>query len=309
MEAPLTPAQEEVLALLRETDGERPDVDAALRHELKHHLEQELRPLTRGIEKPVFVGKAALQRVLQCEAHHVAEQQAPFEWSVATARGTVAHKAVQLSVGRTDRPPPLKLVDDALERLQDDPGSRIADFLLGLTDAARAELRAEVNELVAGFVELWPPLQRAWKPQAETRRRAELANGMLILSGTVDLTLGAPQGLRAGRVVVDLKTGGRHAGHVDDLRFYALLDTLRSGVPPFRLVSYYLDSGTFSVEDVTEQVLEAAIRRTVAGAARIVELQLGMRSPAVTPNPTCRWCRLKDECDGAVAWGAEEQPG
>lgn len=309
MDGTLTPAQEEVLALLRETDAPRPDVDAELRHELEAHLEQELRPVTQALQKPAFVGKAALQRVLQCEAHHVAERDTPFEWSVASARGTVAHKAVQLSVGRPDRPAPLKLVDDALERLQDDPDARIADFLLGMTDAARAELRAEVNELVAGFVELWPPLQRAWKPQAETRRRAELAGGMLVLSGTVDLTLGAPVGLRAGRVVVDLKTGGRHGGHVDDLRFYALLDTLRSGVPPFRLVSYYLDSGTFSVEDVTPDVLEAAIRRTVAGATRIIELQLGMRSAAISPNPSCRWCPLRAACDGAAAWEAEDAPG
>jgi hypothetical protein len=214
----------------------------------------------------------------------------------------VAHRAIQLSVGRPDSPSPLRLVDDALERLADDPTMRIADYLLGLTDAERAELRAEVGELVGSFLELWPPLERGWRPQTEASRRFELFDSMVIFSGKLDLTLGAPDGLRAGRVIVDLKTGTRHAGHVDELRFYALLDTLRCGVPPFRLVRYYLDAGDHAHEDVTEDVLEAAVRRTVGATRRLIELRLGLRSAVVNPNPACRWCCIRAECDGAAAY-------
>ena len=302
----LNPAQEAALALLRDGDRERPEVDPDLRVELRARLERELAPVAAGLTEPVFVSKAALGRVLACEAHHVAETAAPFEWSLPAARGTVAHKAIQLSVGRADRPAPLRLVDDALERLADDPTARIADFLLGLTDAERADLRTDVNHVVAGFLELWPPLQPGWRPQAEAPRRADLCGGMVILSGKVDLTLGAPTGNRAGRVVIDLKTGARHGGHADDLRFYALLDTLRVGVPPFRLVSYYLDAGAFATEEVTEDVLEASVRRTVAATTKIVELRLGLRSPTVSPNPVCRWCRLREDCEGAAEWEAQE---
>jgi hypothetical protein len=305
----LTPAQQEVLGLIRDGDGTRPEVGPELRHELRRRLESELASVGGGLSEPVFVAKAALGRVLACEAHQVAVAAAPFEWSLASARGTVAHKAIQLTVGRDDRPPPLRLVDDALERLADDPNVRIADFLLGLSDAERTELRSDVNNVVAGFLELWPPLQRAWQPQTEAPRRAELCGGMIVLSGKVDLTLGSPRGLQAGRIVVDLKTGAHHAVHTDDLRFYALLDTLRSGVPPFRLVGYYLDSGTLACEDVTEDVLEAAIRRTVDATRKIVELHLGLRSPGVTPNPACRWCPVRSECEGAAAWDAREVPG
>jgi hypothetical protein len=293
----LTPAQEEVLALLRDGDRTRPEVDPGLREALRQTLESQLGPAARGLTAPVFLAKGTIGRVLACEAHHLDEAAAPFEWTLAAARGTVAHKAIQLSVGRPDRPAPLRLVDDALDRLADDPTARIADFLLGLSDAERAELRGDVNEVVAGFLELWPPLQPAWRPQTESGRRAELCGGMVILSGKVDLTLGAPTGNQAGRVVVDLKTGGQHAGHADDLRFYALLDTLRVGVPPFRLVSYYLDSGSLVPEEVTEAVLEAAVRRTVAAARKAVELELGLRSPQRTPNVACRWCRLADGCE------------
>lgn len=300
MATTLSPAQHEVLDLLRAADRERPEVAPELRDGLRARLDRELGAIAAGLAEPLFAGKAAIGRVLACEAHHLDEQATPFEWSLPTARGTVAHKAIQLSVAGADRPAPLVLVDDALERLAGDPGERIADFLLALSSADRAELRSDVNGIVATFLELWPPLERSWQPQTESPRRAELCGGMVVLSGRVDLTLGAPRGNRAGRVVVDLKTGGRHAGHLDDLRFYALLDTLRVGVPPFSAVGYYLDSGTFTAEEMTEAVLEAAVRRTVAAVTKLVELKLGLRSPSRTANAACRWCRLRPDCSAAV---------
>lgn len=298
----LTPAQQEVLDVLRA--GDRPEVDASLRTDLRRRLEEPLAERAASLSKPLFASKHAISRVLACEAHELAER-GEFAWNLASARGTVAHKAIQITVGRADRPPPLQVVDDAIERLAADPNENIADFLLGLTDAERAELRSDVNNVVAAFVELWPPLQPSWRPQTEARCRAELCGGKIVLSGRVDLSLGAATGLQAGRVVVDLKTGGRHGAHVDDLRFYALLDTLRCGVPPFRLVSYYLESGMPAPEDVTEHVLEAAVRRTVAAVTKLAELELGLRSPSRTPNPACGWCSLRDECDGARAWEDE----
>jgi hypothetical protein len=296
----LTPAQQEVLESLRAGD-DRPEVPAELRLDLRADLERAMGSLAGRLDRPAFVSKAVLARVLACEAHHISEEGEEFAWTLRSARGTVAHKAIQLSIGRADRPAPLQLVDDAVERLVDDPDERIADFLLGLGEAERAELRTEVNELVAGFLELWPPLQRNWQPQTESRRRAELCGSMVILSGKVDLSLGAPRGLQAGRVVVDLKTGAPHAGHTDDLRFYALLDTLRVGVPPFRLASWYLDSGRLACEDVTPELLEAAVRRTIAGVQKVLELRLGLRSPSVNANPACGWCRLRDTCEAVGA--------
>jgi hypothetical protein len=298
----LTPAQEEVLEVLRGGGRERPEVDAGLRHRLRHQLESAFGAMAANLDRPAFVSKAVLGRVQSCESHHVSEEAAEFAWSVPAARGTVAHKAIELSLHHRGDPPPLVLVDAALDRLAADPEQPLADFLLGLDEAARAELRSEVNDIVSSFVELWPPLRWSWKPETESRRRVELCGGMVILSGKVDLTLGAPAGTTAGRLVVDLKTGGAHAGHADDLRFYALLDTIRSGVPPFRTAGYYLDAGTFRTEDVTEDVLEVALRRTVAGVTKILELRLGVRSAGVTPNHACRWCRERHRCDGAEAW-------
>jgi hypothetical protein len=300
--ADLNPAQRAVLDALRAPERPRPRYEARLRDELRGHLEGELAPLAALLDGPAFVSKKALGDVLGCEAHHVAEAGAPFEWNVALARGVVVHRAIQLGVFRRDAPPPLELVDDALDRLADDPDAPLADYLLGLPEAERADLRGAAAEVVSAFSELWPPLPRHWVPRTETAVRAELCGGKVVFSGRVDLSLGAPDGDRAGRVLVDLKTGATAAGHLHDLRFYALLETLRSGVPPLRLATSYLEAGDLAVEEVDEDVLEAAVRRTVQGSRAVLELRLGLRSPGVTPNPACRWCPARTTCDGAARW-------
>lgn len=303
----LTPAQQEVLDTLRAKGRTRPTFGPELRGELRAALESALPAEVGALDRPLVVTKATLSRVLSCEAHEMAEAAAPFAWTAVTARGTVAHKAIELSVHRRDRPAALELVDAALTRLEEDPDAPLATFLLGLGETERAELRSLVNEQVGAFVELWPPLSPRWVPRTETRLRAELSGGRVVLSGRVDLTLGAPAGMQAGRLVVDLKTGAVHTGHLEDLRFYALLDTLRVGVPPFRLASYYLDAGSFAAEDVTLDTLEAAVRRTVAGVAKVVELRLGMRSPVFTPNTACRWCCVRQSCVGAARWATAQE--
>jgi RecB family exonuclease len=300
--AELNPAQREVLDALRAPERPRPRYDAGLRAALRAHLEEELGPLAALVDRPAVVTKRALGEVLTCEAHHLASTAAPFEWNVALARGVVVHRAIQLGVFRRDAPPPLELVDDALDRLADDPDAAVADYLLDLPEAERAELRGAASEVVSAFTELWPPLARTWFPRTETPVRAELCGGKVVLTGRVDLSLGVADGDRAGRVLVDLKTGGASAGHLHDLRFYALLETLRSGVPPLRLATSYLEAGDLAVEDVDEDVLEAAVRRTVQGARAVLELRLGLRSPAITPNPACRWCPAREGCEGAARW-------
>jgi RecB family exonuclease len=300
--AELNPAQREVLDALRAPERPRPRYDAGLRAALRAHLEEELGPLAALVDRPAVVTKRALGEVLTCEAHHLASTAAPFEWNVALARGVVVHRAIQLGVFRRDAPPPLELVDDALDRLADDPDAAVADYLLDLPEAERAELRDAASEVVSAFTELWPPLARTWFPRTETPVRAELCGGKVVLTGRVDLSLGVADGDRAGRVLVDLKTGGASAGHLHDLRFYALLETLRSGVPPLRLATSYLEAGDLAVEDVDEDVLEAAVRRTVQGARAVLELRLGLRSPAITPNPACRWCPAREGCEGAGRW-------
>jgi hypothetical protein len=294
----LNPAQQEVLDQLGSPRDQWPRFEVTLRHELRRELDDGVEALVDSIdpEDPLFVNKHLLAQVHGCERKFLAEEQAPFNWSVPLARGTVAHKAIELSVHWKREPDPLILVDEALGRLAEGVDG-LADFLQTCGEVERAELRAEANDSVVKFLECFPPLKPAWRPVTESRLRLELHDARIILSGKVDLSLGQPEGDRAGKVLLDLKTGAFSPTHIDDLRFYALLETIRLGTPPRRLATYYLDQGRFLPEDVTEGVLHAAAARMVDGIQRIVELRGGAGDIEVIPGPSCRWCPALPDCD------------
>jgi hypothetical protein len=298
MEAtPLNPAQQEVLDLLGAAPDERPTFDAGLRDELLADLEDGLADLTPELEPedPLFVSKRALSNVHGCELRHLAERATDFTWNATIARGSVAHKAIELSVHWRGEPDPLDMVDEALARLSNGTDG-LADWLQTCQEAERAELRALANERVVTFFECFPPLKARWVPVTEGKQRASLLGGRIVLSGRTDLSLGRSTGTTAGKVIIDLKTGGFSASHLDDLRFYALVETLRLGTPPRLLASYYLDSGRAHPEAVTEGLLHAAVARTVDGARILHELEVGSREPVVRPGRTCRWCPALAGC-------------
>lgn len=294
---PLNPAQQEVVDLLGARPGERPVFDAELRHELRAELGEGLAAVAAVIDprQPLWVTKRALETVHGCEGRHLADAAGSFAWTALTARGTIVHKAVELSVHWRGELVPLDLVDEAMARLAGADTS-IADWLRTCSEGDRAELRSVAGERVAAFLECFPPLPARWMPVTEGRLRAELCDGRIVLSGRTDLTLGRPDGTRAGKAVVDLKTGRSSPTHVDDLRFYALLETLRLGTPPRLLASYYLDAGRPHVEAVTVEVLRTAVARTVDGITKMVELDQG-RPADLRPSGVCRWCPALPGCD------------
>ena len=302
----LTPAQRDVLALLGATPDQRPRFDEALRHELRHELEQALEPLVESLgNDTLFVNKHALATVHGCEGRYLAEQAQPFAWSPPLARGVVAHKAVELSVSWRGEAVPAVLVDEAVARLTEG-GEGVGDWLQTCTEADLAELRGFATERVTTFLETFPPLQPAWRPVCESRIRVELLDGAVVLSGKVDLTLGRADGSTAGKVLIDLKTGSPRPHHVDDLRFYALLETIRLGTPPRLLATYALDQGRAQVEQVTVDVLAAALRRTVAGTARMVALAHRGDDPVLRPSGGCRWCAGLAGCETGRQWIAQD---
>jgi hypothetical protein len=297
----LNPAQEEVLQALRAAPDERPTFDPGLRDELRADLEALLAGLvpmldTLGIEQ-LWVAKHQLSAVTGCEVRFLAEDEAGFgSWTVPKARGSVSHRAIELSMHVRGAPVPEELVDEAIARLTESD-SGLGDWLQTITEADRADLRGESVDRVSAFLELWPPLQPRWRPRSESKVGADLLDERIHLAGKVDLAVGYADGMRAGKVLVDLKTGGFSPSHLDDLRFYALVETLRLGVPPRRVATHYLDSGKLVPEDVTEATLAAASRRVGEGVRRWLELRGPDAAPVTKPGPVCRWCPLLDTCD------------
>lgn len=300
MESPveLNPAQQEVVAMLGASRAERPVFEPTLRTELNTAVEQGLEPLLERaakIDDTIWVSKHALGQVMGCERKYLAEEEAQFEWSVPLARGSIAHKAIELSIHWRREPEPLALVDEALSRLTENDDS-LGDWLQTASETERAELRAESNDRVVKFMECFPPLKAQWRPVTESRLRLEV-HDFFMFSGKVDLTLGHPEGNRAGKVLIDLKTGRFSPQHLEDMRFYALIEAIRLGTPPRRIASYYLDQGSFVPEDVTEGVLFAAAARLIDGTSKIVELLASEREPNLMAGPICRWCPVLDDCD------------
>lgn len=296
----LNPAQQKVVDLLGAKKTERPTFADDLGDRLRERLEDDLRDVAATLEEPLNVSKHILSQVHGCEDRFLAERAEPFTPNVAVARGTVAHKAIELSIHWRGEPAPLELVDRAMSRLSM-TDHWLTDYLLTCDDAERAEVRSEAGQRVAAFMETWPPLNARWRPVTESGSRVELCGQKIVFRGKTDLTLGAADGNVAGKVIVDFKTGGTAVSHLDDLRFYALLETIKLGVPPRLLASYYLEQGVFQPEKVTEGLLDAAAARTVDGVHRIAELLSRSRQPVRRAGPSCRWCPLLADCEQGTA--------
>lgn len=302
-----SPAQQRIIDLLRrrpEDEAVGADVVTALHAELEERLAPAGERVPAGAV--LWVGKSALAQLDTCEGRWQAEASARFEWNVPAARGTVAHKAIELQANWRGESEPCRLVDEAVARLAD-VGGPLAAFLRSLSTVELAELRQEAVGFVTAFEECFPPLKSRWRPVVDGAARVSLAGGRIVLGGRPDLTLG--RAADGGKVIIDLKTGRPSRHHVDDLRFYALVDACKVGLPPRRLATLYLDTGTPAVEQVTTGVLEAATERVVRSVEAMVELRTGGRPAFVRPNPMCRWCPALGACEAGSAWTAAEEAG
>ena len=296
------PAQQRVIDLLGRQPGDAHDLGADVVTALRSELEERLAPAAALIpsDESLFVGKTHLATFTSCAGHWLADLAEPFAWTVPSVRGTVSHKAIELALNWRGEIEPSRAVDAAITRLIDDPGSSAGRYLRTLSTVELAELRSASVELVTAFEECFPPLKPKWRPVIDGRNRAELCDGRIVLVGRPDLTLG--QAGRGGKVIIDLKTGDRRQHHVDDLRFYALVDTLRVGLPPRRLATVYLDAGQPVVESVTAGVLAAATERLVRTTTEMIETRWGTSPARLRTGPHCSWCPANEHCTAGLEW-------
>ena len=300
-DALLTPTQERVLHEVMGRGQPRPAFSPELAARLRADVEKQLADVAKGLgDGQLVVRKAALAQVHDCEGYRLAEERAGFEWSPGAAIGAVTHKAIELSASLGHARGLAALVDLALERLSADVDRGDGAWLDRASELDRAEVRAGAVDRALKFEDEFPPISQAWRPRLESTLLTALCGDRIVVRGKVDLALGRARGATAGVLIVDFKTGVPWRGHADDLRFYALLETLRTGVPPFRVASWYLDSGQCHQEDVDEDLLEAAARRLVDGARKLYQLHVVGRPPSLQPGPTCRFCPARVTCPGAA---------
>jgi hypothetical protein len=262
--------------------------------------------------RPLWLSKGKLASYGRCPgmfAAWLAGEEPPFVHSMRSAAGTLFHRCVEIHVGVRLGGAADVVAERAAAGLQDD--APFAVFWSGLDDVARAELQQEAVRRLDLFRDTFPPLSRDWGVVPEHPLRADLAGGSVVLAGRVDLLMGTSDRFEpttATRLAIDLKSGDARPEHAEDMRFYALLMTLRLGVPPYRVATFFLDSGEWQAEDVTEAVLDHAAER-VAGVLTGARRLLAGGEPELRPGPYCAWCPRRSTCPALAAVVAGCRPG
>ncbi|HEX7459935.1 MAG TPA: PD-(D/E)XK nuclease family protein, partial [Acidimicrobiales bacterium] len=273
-----------LLERLRVTGRARPVADQTFAADLRGLLESGLPDRAESGERAdggrLVVTKDQLSRVLACPGHRTVSRFGDRTFTIPMACGALVDALFRqiVTVGTVGDP-----LGDALDGLgTDERQSGLVSWISDLAPSDMAELRVEVERQAEGLVRRWPPLDPLWLPRTQESMRAMLARGTIELSARVDLAIGRPAEDHASVAIVEVKSGARRSTHRDDLRFYALVEALRSPAPPFAVATYYSRTGEVDVESVTHDVLVEAARRCLTGIRALA----GAQSEA----DTGAWC-------------------
>lgn len=252
-----------VLDRLRVTGRARPLADPELVADLRAHLGLDLDTGDPGQDEPVLVTGGRLTRALACPAHAGPDGADVREPNLALACGALVDALFRQLVTTGS---PGSGFDDGLDALSVDGGrSRLVAWIASLAPAERAGLRAEVDRQAEGLRVRWPVLDPTWLPRTKECLRVPATGGGFELVARVDLAIGRRAVEGASVALVDVRSGVPRSAHGADRQFHALVETLRSGVPPFAVATYYTRTGELDVDPVTADLLVAAARRCRAG--------------------------------------------
>jgi len=146
------------------------------------------------------------------------------------------------------------------------------------------------------FVRDLAGLQGRSDVRTDQRLVVGFGNGRLELVNAPDVAVR----LDASRVSIELKTGRVDGAHLADAMFGALVEGLRFGRAPDRVVLWDLSSGTGIGYDVRIDDLRAATRRTIAGIRRAIRITDGRAEPELNPGAHCRFCPDIETCPSAL---------
>jgi hypothetical protein len=261
-------------------------------------------PATR---RPLLITKTRLTR-LSCDG--LQRDPVPYAHGWANARGTLTHAAIELDVDGLRGLGSTEVAQRAWQRLATDRAgdpSSLASWLNARDEGERALLVEESATLLEGFREVWPELSSApLEVHTELRLVTHLGGHAIRLQGVPDLVVASPRrDGHARTLLVDLKTGmPRGQQDRDELRFYALLATLRDGIPPFRWATLYVTEGRIEHEDLSEAVLEVVAERVgdaIRQAARIARVEQDADEERLAGGAWCERCQRVSSCPVAAA--------
>jgi hypothetical protein len=275
-----TAARDEVLALLRHGSARRPRFDPGLAGGLRAWLEDGASQLVaaRGEDAPpLFLGPRLLWDAATTAHGAALVEPASLEpaiYPMELVQSCLVRALFRqmVTMGHVGDP-----MADALDALRVDPGRvDMVRQLDAMSHKERASLAASLHTHVAHLVNLTPRFAAGWLPRTHDRVAIPLAGGRVVLGGVFDLLVGAPIPGTATLCAVGLTTGGRWGQARTALHYLALLETLRSGTPPFRVALLHSALGRYGVEDMLEEHLLAIVAHVVVRLSTLGSVDLAV---------------------------------
>jgi hypothetical protein len=256
----------EVLALLRGDAAARPRFDPGLAGGLRAWLEDAAYDVVaaRGDHAPpLFLGP---HQLLGSPGERWSDDDLN-DHSVHDGRvlSRLVHALLRQLVHTGEMDDPLA---DALDALRASGADAVVRHIESMPAAARTALAETLAAHARNLTGLVPRFAPGWMPRTDDRIAIPLGGGRVVLHGVFDLVVGLPQPRTASLCALGLSTGGPWASARRSLHYLSLLETLRSGTPPFRLALLESTSGRYGVEDVREEHLRAIASHIAAWLAR-----------------------------------------
>ncbi|HEY1830716.1 MAG TPA: hypothetical protein VGG38_10760 [Acidimicrobiales bacterium] len=269
----------EVLALLRQGSGERPRFDPGLAGGLRAWLEDaaSLVVRVRGEDSPALhlgTGQLIADEPLSAGVERVGFAGSELKVAGAAVISSLVHALFRQLVvtGTLDEP-----LGDALGALGAEDGTKaraVLAYVQHLDASERGLLAGELAEHAHQLRTLTPPLQPGWLPRTDERVAVPLAGGRVVLHGRFDLLIGTPSPGVASLCAVGVTAEEAWAAARRRLHVLALFETIRHGMPPFRLALLHSGDGRYGAEDVLEEHLRSVAEHVadqLAGVARAAD--------------------------------------
>lgn len=294
----LAPAQRRVVTDLLAVTQPRPAPDPDRPARLRDWIEGRLAPLVEdrpADARRLTLGKTQLD-ALACDGRYLDLVASSFAWSRPTVRGQLIHLATALDhhLGRSATAKDLLV--NAWEEFRHSGDSHL-EYADGLSPLEVASLQAEAATVVEEYRATFPQLPDSWRTVFEPTLTVRFGAGAVTVRGKPDLVMGRVTTEQRRLLLIDLKTGNRSRTDLQDMRWYALLATLKYRQAPFKVATFYIDEGTWTDETVTDDVLEAAARGLVDRITSALRLTDNPTAVSLTAGPMCRWCGLADTCE------------
>jgi len=193
-------------------------------------------------------------------------QKLPTSLTYDFVRGALVATVFRLHV--TSGPSETPFADACAVLFAEPNHAATANFVANLEVRDRRGLEREILLHARNLATRWPTLSAAWMPRTAVSMATTFDGGRVTLRGMADLAIGLPNRGVPSICLVSIRSTPLRSAHRDEHRFLGLIETLRSGVPPFRLATYSTLTGEVMAEAVTEELLKSSVLDTIATIAR-----------------------------------------